>query len=295
MKKFAVIGLAAVLVSLPAAPLVATCGGGVKGRTEAPALTAPVDEILEATPQISDPVPQIPDPIPPVWMEEGESVPPDFSPAAEEKERYVLTLVSGLNVRKGAGTAFPALGQADKGALLALSGAENGWYRTFYRGQTAYVSASETYTAVNALEWGDERTERVIAEGMRLLGVPYVYGATRFHDGNGQRLGGFTEEAFDCSSLMQYIFYRGAGVLLDVTTRTQVKQGVHVEREDLRRGDLLFFTNAARYDKTGIERVGHVALYLGENYILHTASDFAKAEQISAARRNYFLEARRVL
>ena len=47
------------------------------------------------------------------------------------------------------------------------------------------------------------------------------------------------------------------------------------------------------YDKTGVERIGHVALYLGDNYILHTASDYAVIEQMSATRRNYFVTARR--
>lgn len=127
------------------------------------------------------------------------------------------------------------------------------------------------------------------------MGVPYVYGAVRYHDGNGNRLNGFTAEKFDCSSLMQYIFYRGAGTLLKTTTRTQVLQGKEVKTADLKRGDLLFFTNASRKDNKGIERVGHVALYLGDNYILHTASDYAKIEQISEARWGYFLTARRML
>ena len=94
---------------------------------------------------------------------------------------------------------------------------------------------------------------------------------------------------------MQYIFYRGAGILLDVTTRTQVKQGTPVAWEHIERGDLLFYTNAQRYHKTGVERIGHVALYLGDNYILHTASDFALIEQMSATRRGYFITARRFL
>ena len=56
----------------------------------------------------------------------------------------------------------------------------------------------------------------------------------------------------------------------------------------------MFFTNATRKDKVGIERIGHVALYLGDNYILHTASDYAKIEQISQARWSYYITSRRV-
>ncbi len=83
---------------------------------------------------------------------------------------------------------------------------------------------------------------------------------------------------------MQYMFYKGADKLLQVNTRTQIYQGKTVKKSELKRGDLMFFTNADRKDNKGIERVGHVAMYLGNNYILHTASDYAKIEQISALR-----------
>ena len=46
--------------------------------------------------------------------------------------------------------------------------------------------------------------------------------------------------------------------------------------------------------RRGVERIGHVALYLGDNYILHTASDYAVIEQISSTRWGYYIEARRV-
>ena len=94
---------------------------------------------------------------------------------------------------------------------------------------------------------------------------------------------------------MQYIFYYGADILLNMTTRTQVTQGNHVEKSEIERGDLIFFTNSQRYNKTGVERIGHVALYLGENYILHTASDYAVIEEISARRWSYYIETRRFL
>ena len=94
---------------------------------------------------------------------------------------------------------------------------------------------------------------------------------------------------------MQYMFYKGANKLLQVNTRTQVSQGKKVSKSDLKRGDLMFFTNESRKNNTGIERVGHVALYLGDNYILHTASDYAKIEQISQTRWSYYLSARRMV
>ena len=255
---------AAIAASLCCVPL-AACGHNNKtAATEPPAVEAP------ATPE----------------------VPAVSFPARAE---YVMVCANGLNVRTGAGSNYSTLGQVEKGVLLHFDGEENGWYRTQFRGRTAYVSASPAYTARTYLDEGDEAAEKVIKEGLKLLGVPYVYGATRYHDGRGNLMKGFSTDKFDCSSLMQYIFYRGAGVLLDVTTRTQILQGKKVARGELKRGDLMFFTNASRYYNTGIERVGHVALYLGDNYILHTASDYAKIEQISSTRWSYFIEGRRVI
>ena len=122
-----------------------------------------------------------------------------------------------------------------------------------------------------------------------------MYGAIRLHDGYGRKIKGFDATEYDCSSLMQYIYYHGADVLLQMTTRTQVVQGSFVAKSKIARGDLLFFTNSQRYNKTGVERIGHVAMYLGDNYILHTASDYAVIEEISATRWSYYIEARRVI
>lgn len=276
-------------------PLCACQNMGMGSENGPPQLSSPVQEPLPQEPQ--EPTnPELPAPNEPTEPQEPE-VPASSKPQEppqEHKARYVRTLVDGLNVRTGAGTGYPSLGQADKGSLLEFNGEENGWYRTRYRGKTAYVSADKKYSELFELAEGNERVENIIEAGLGVLGTPYVYGAVRLHDGRGNLLSGFSVSAFDCSSLMQYMFYIGAGELLDVTTRTQIKQGERVPQEKIMRGDLLFFTNASRCHKTGIERVGHVALYLGENYILHTASDFAKIEQITPQRKDYFLEARRV-
>ena len=217
---------------------------------------------------------------------------PTIPTQAEVKAQYLRVTGESVNLRSGAGTGYEILGKAEKNTLFAYTGEKSGWYETYCRGRKAYIS--KQYVSLYETEKADEDTENVIAEGMKLLGVPYVYGAVRLHDGAGNFLKGFTKEKFDCSSLMQYIFYYGKGAMLSLTTRTQISQGHAVSDSAMKRGDLLFFTNASRKNNTGIERVGHVALYLGDGYILHTASDYAKVEKMSATRRSYFICARRV-
>lgn len=215
--------------------------------------------------------------------------------ADDDKDVLVLSLIDGLNVRSGRGTSYASLGTLDKGDMVAYVSYADGWYETVYKERTAYISANENYTSLYYMDKGSERAESVIGVGKTLLGYPYVWGSQRYHWGNGVLNTNFVAGEFDCSALTQYAYYKGAGVLLDVTTRTQVKQGTPVGFDDLERGDLMFFTNSSRYNLTGTERVGHVAIYLGDNYILHTASDHAVIEPISPARRAYFIERRRVL
>ena len=257
-------------------------------------LFQPSDSIESVLPDLQEPTPVPPTPQPEPEPEPEPAPEPEPEPPKITYAEYIRCTGNNVNLRSGAGTDFATVGQAEKGENYAVIGKTGSWYKTYYRGKTAYMYAS--YAAVLSIAQTDDQTvEAVIGEGYKLLGVPYVYGAVRLHDGKGKLLGGFTAQKFDCSSLIQYIFYKGAGKLLQVNTRTQVKQGKYVSKSNLQRGDCIFFTNESRKHLTGVERIGHVALYLGDNYILHTASDDARIEKISSTRWNYYVEARRFL
>ena len=234
--------------------------------------------------------PNAPNETPPAVTPPTESVPE--TPSKPTAQQYIRCTGDNVNIRSGAGTSFSVLGSAEKGTVYAVTGKFGNWYQTYYRGKTAYVYTE--YAAVFSIPLSDnDEAEKVISEGYKHIGVPYVYGAVRLHDGKGNFLKGFTAQKFDCSSLVQYVYYQAAGKLLDVTTRTQFKQGKFVSGNDLQRGDCIYFTNESRQHLTGIERVGHVAIYLGNNYILHTASDYARIEKMSQQRWDFYLEARR--
>lgn len=261
-----------------------TPDGSEENTPDTPTETPPPNEENGVSPQ-----PPNNDP-PPVTSEPPTAPESPVTPTVSTAQ-YIKCTGDSVNLRSGAGTGFSVIGSAAKGTMYAVTGKIGSWYKTYYRGKTAYISVS--YATVFSLEKTENTVEKVIEEGYKLLGVPYVYGAVRFHDGNGKLLSGFTVQKFDCSSLMQYVFYKGAGVLLGLTTRTQVKQGKYVKSSDLQRGDCIFFTNEQRQYNTGIERIGHVALYLGDGYILHTASDYARIEKMSAKRWSFYIEARR--
>ena len=87
----------------------------------------------------------------------------------------------------------------------------------------------------------DELAQQIIDYAARYLGRPYRHGAKG-------------PSAFDCSGFTSYVF-KEHGITLSPSSRTQATQGVRVDREDIRPGDLLFFGGRAA-GKT----VGHVAL-----------------------------------
>lgn len=72
--------------------------------------------------------------------------------------------------------------------------------------------------------------------------------------GRRYRLGATGPKAFDCSGFTQNIF-RNFGMSLDRTSRAQWTQGENVDLDDVRPGDLLFFSG-----RRANKRVGHVAM-----------------------------------
>lgn len=76
----------------------------------------------------------------------------------------------------------------------------------------------------------------------RFLGRKYVWGATG-------------PKSFDCSGFTGYVFRHG-GIELPRTSRMQFTQGTKVDRDDLRPGDLMFFSSP----RSGKGQVGHVGI-----------------------------------
>ena len=208
-------------------------------------------------------------------------------------KRYAVSNADGLSVRAAPNTRSSVLGSLDKGDAVCFLGESDGFIVTEYKEKTAYIF--KDYCKIMEIPVVSAKTETVIDLGCSLMGYPYVWGSQRYLWGNGVLNGAFKSGEFDCSAFVQYVYYVAIGVVLDVTTRTQVKNGIAVERDDIRRGDLLFFTNSSRVNKMGTERIGHVGIYFGNNYIMHTASDHAVIEPISDQRWSYYITARRVV
>jgi len=105
--------------------------------------------------------------------------------------------------------------------------------------------------------------------------------------------GGTTPKGFDCSGYVQFL-YKKHNVNLPRTAWSQSKKGVSVDKNDLKKGDLLFFLTDK---KRGIP-VTHVGIYIGDGEFIHAASK-KKGIIISPIYSGYyaskFVSAKRVL
>lgn len=100
--------------------------------------------------------------------------------------------------------------------------------------------------------------DNVIAVGKTFLGIPY-------------RWGGTSENGFDCSGFIRHIF-EWFGIYLPRTSREMVNYGSYVSKNELQKGDLIFFTG--RNMKSGV--IGHIGMVVEVTNeaikILHSSS-----------------------
>nr|WP_312289749.1 C40 family peptidase [Clostridium chromiireducens] len=105
----------------------------------------------------------------------------------------------------------------------------------------------------------------VVNYAYKFLGKPYVYGAAG-------------PNAFDCSGLTQFI-YNKFGVNISRTTYTQVNEGIKVNRNELRAGDLVFFNTEGS--------ISHVGIYIGNGEFIH-APRSGKPVMVSSLSDGYY-------
>jgi len=145
-------------------------------------------------------------------------------------------------------------------------------------GRIDYVSAKPKYTDYTSATLAAKQGDKLIAVGSGYLGTPYEFGASPDQT-----------DTFDCSSFVQRVFKEALSIDLPRVSYDQAKEGKEVTLDDLRKGDLLFFS--AR----GLD-IGHVAIYAGDGRILHTYSkkQGVHFEDFDGQWKQRFVTARRV-
>jgi len=151
-----------------------------------------------------------------------------------------------------------------------------------------YSSIHRPHDAPEETRSGDEprsaaeplTTDETGAEAVKLaeeyIGTPY-------------RSGGTTTDGVDCSGLT-FSVYQKIGIRLPRTSDEQARAGNHIDRVDLRAGDLVFFGSGSN--------ISHVGIYASDGEFIH-ASTRARSVRYDSLDNKYFrnryIGARRVL
>ncbi|GGH53898.1 peptidase [Comamonas phosphati] len=95
-----------------------------------------------------------------------------------------------------------------------------------------------------------EKTSDLVVTAMGFLGVPYRFG------------GNNAETGFDCSGFVRAIYSQTVGKVLPRRAEEQAQAAQHIDRNELKPGDLVFFNTMRR-------AFSHVGIYVGEGKFIH--------------------------
>ena len=155
---------------------------------------------------------------------------------------------------------FPSREQAHKTAERLKS---SGLIETFY-----IVSPGE-YAVDRQVRFGtDYLRNELVKTSMGFIDTPYLLGGTS------------AETGFDCSGLAMTV-YRLNGLNLPRNSQSQFDVGYSVHRDDLRKGDLVFFSD----NKWG--KVSHVGIFAGDDKFVHAPGKGKKIRVDSLSARYY--------
>ncbi|ASW75191.1 hydrolase Nlp/P60 [Chryseobacterium piperi] len=112
--------------------------------------------------------------------------------------------------------------------------------------------------------------DNILTEAETYLGTPYRYGGT-------------TRNGIDCSAFVLSVFGAAAGLSLPRVAASQSHEGERIAKEDLQKGDLIFFSHGRRISHVGIvESVSEE----GEIKFIHAAT--SKGVMISSLNDSYW-------
>ncbi len=121
----------------------------------------------------------------------------------------------------------------------------------------------------------DSKRQKVIDYAKKFLGNPYVYGGTSLTHGT------------DCSGFTMGV-YKHFGYNLPRTSGSQSGYGKKVSNlSNAKPGDLLFYSNGTR--------INHVALYMGNNKVIHASNPKDGIKTTSPANYRTIAKIRRVI
>ena len=192
--------------------------------------------------------------------------------ALEYADLRAIIKIAALRVRSGPGTKYKQWTTIRREETYIVTNQLDGWVEIEIDegSDKGYISTSNNYVEVRyaldqAIEFhpdppassGKKSNVSTLRTNIKNTALKYIGGAYVW---GGNTLG----SGVDCSGFVQQI-YKLYGVSLPRVSKEQAKQGTAVSSSNKKVGDLIFYANSS-----GV--VDHVAIYIGNNQVVHAAS-----------------------
>jgi len=132
----------------------------------------------------------------------------------------------------------------------------------------SYHPKKDTNNTLADTTINNKKLEELISLAKSKIGSSYVYAAKG-------------PDHFDCSGFVYYL-YGQSGIDIPRTSLNQSKSGEQLTREEIQRGDILFFDTGNR------GHVNHSGVYLGEGKFIHSSSGKAHGVTISNLDHGFY-------
>lgn len=142
-----------------------------------------------------------------------------------------------------------------------------------YRGNSANFANAEKSVMAAAISDAinhEQTIDSILNEASTYLGTPYRYG-------------GSTRSGIDCSAFVLNVFGEAVGLELPRVASEQAELGEGVERQELQKGDLIFFSHG-----WGISHVGIVQEVTADGDIMFIHAATSKGVTISSLSDSYW-------
>lgn len=196
---------------------------------------------------------------------------PATNAQAASKKGYSTT--DDLNMRKKASSSSTILKKFDKGDSFTVTGSSGNWYKVTSGSKKGYIYkkyVTFSKSSTSSTSTSTSKGSQVVAYAKKFVGNPYRYGGTSLTKGA------------DCSGFTQSV-YKKFGVSLPRTSSEQRSAGKKVSGlKNAKAGDLICY-------------YGHVAIYMGNNKIVHASSKKTGIKISNNANYRAIASIRRVL
>lgn len=162
---------------------------------------------------------------------------------------------NGVRLRQDASYEADTITYLYNGEPLSVIGVSGEWYKVIYKDYTGYIHSD--YVSIQEETSGvasssSSEGQSIVDWAKEFLGTCYIYG-------------GSSPSGFDCSGFTYYLF-NNSGYSITRTASSQWNDGEEVSKDELRVGDLVFFSSDS---SSSIE---HVGIYIGDGQFIHSSS-----------------------